>query len=122
MSSLPVPIKSRDEAHLRDSISRSPFSTSFRSGSPIARESLARDLAECPADEVETPEQNECTSSGDESSEASTTRQMEAQHSMTHSYRRPGFVAFGGTRPAVTPQFKDTACMVNQEGKTRVKE
>ncbi|KAF5872474.1 putative mate efflux family protein [Botrytis fragariae] len=114
-SSFPVPIKSSDEGHLRDSISRSPFSTSFISSSPIAQESLARDLAEYPADEVEAPEHIECTSSGDESSEASTIRQSEAQHSMTHSYRRPSFVAFGGTRPAVTPQFKETAWLTKKE-------
>ncbi|QSZ34178.1 hypothetical protein DSL72_005767 [Monilinia vaccinii-corymbosi] len=115
MSSFPLPIKSKNEGHPNDPMSRSLFGTSFRSCSPIAQESLARDLAEYPADEAEASDQNGCTSSGDESSEASTIRQIEAQHSMTHSYRRPSFVAYGGTRPAVTPQFKDAAWLTKKE-------
>lgn len=73
------------------------------SGSPLAQESIARDLEECDDDEVETPDTG-TASSEDDSSEASTVRPDAVQHSMANSYRRPSFVAFGGTRGAVTPQ------------------
>ncbi|KAG0652649.1 putative transporter [Hyphodiscus hymeniophilus] len=82
------------------SIGRSPFSSSYLSASPIAQESIARDLAECSDDE----EEPDSPSSEDES-EASTIREPGHQdatsHSMASSYRRPSFVAFGGTRPAI---------------------
>ncbi|PQE13661.1 hypothetical protein CJF31_00005142 [Rutstroemia sp. NJR-2017a BVV2] len=108
--SFPTPIKSGDERY--GSIGRSPFNNSLLVGSPIAQESLARDLAEYPADEIESTSQYD---SEDESSEASTVRLEESQHSMTHSYRRPSFVAFGGTRPAVTPQFRETTFLSKKE-------
>jgi MATE family multidrug resistance protein len=110
--SFPRPIKSGDERY--GSIGRSPFNNSLLVGSPIAQESLARDLAEYPADEIESASQYD---SEDESSEASTVRLEDSQHShsMTHSYRRPSFVAFGGTRPAVTPQFRETTFLSKKE-------
>ncbi|PQE10280.1 mate efflux family protein [Rutstroemia sp. NJR-2017a WRK4] len=108
--SFPKPIKSGDERY--GSMGRSPFNNSLLVGSPIAQESLARDLAEYPADEIESTSQYD---SEDESSEASTVRLEESQHSMTHSYRRPSFVAFGGTRPAVTPQFRETTFLSKKE-------
>ncbi|KAM3065795.1 hypothetical protein ACMFMF_010723 [Clarireedia jacksonii] len=108
--SFPQPIKSGDERY--GSIGRCPFNNSLLVGSPIAQESLARDLAEYPADETETTTQYD---SGDDSSEASTVRLEDTQHSMTHSYRRPSFVAFGGTRPAVTPQFVETTFLTRKE-------
>ncbi|PQE03771.1 hypothetical protein CJF30_00006494 [Rutstroemia sp. NJR-2017a BBW] len=108
--SFPKPIKSGDERY--GSMGRSPFNNSLLVGSPIAQESLARDLAEYPADEIESTSQY---NSEDESSEASTVRLEESQHSMTHSYRRPSFVAFGGTRPAVTPQFGETTFLSKKE-------
>src|SRR6187402_2328684 len=111
MSSSAQPIKTQPSRH--GSIARSPFSgsylsSSYLSGSPIAQESIARDLAEYGDDEVETPESGE-TSSEDDSSEASTVRPDAQQHSMANSYRRPSFVAFGGTRPALTPQLAESA-------------
>jgi MATE family multidrug resistance protein len=98
MSTPPRPIKAANSRH--GSIARSPFSTSYLSASPIAQESIERDLAECSDDEVETPES---LSSEDESSESSTIRPDTLQHSFSNSYRRPSFVAFGAGRPAVTP-------------------
>lgn len=100
----------------RRSIARSPFS-SYLSASPIAHESIARDLAECSDDDGDTSEP-ESPSSEDEGSEASTVRQEPPQHSMTSSYRRPrSFVAFGGTRPAITPQIHEANWLTKKEKK-----
>ena len=90
--------------HSRNSIARSPFSSSFRAGSPIAQESIERDLAECSEYEaaIVDDEEDEASSS-DEESEASTVRPDGGHsHSMASSYRRPSFVAFGQSRPTVT--------------------
>ena len=96
----PRAIKSSPDRH--GSIARSPFSSSYLSSSPIAQESIARDLAECSDDEEDAEEPD---SPSEDESEASTIReaghQDAASHSMASSYRRPSFVAFGGTRPAV---------------------
>ncbi|KAG4430689.1 hypothetical protein IFR05_013822 [Cadophora sp. M221] len=117
MSSSARPIKKQPSRH---SIARSPFSNSylsgsFLSGSPIAQQSIARDLEECD-DEVETPD-TASASSEDDSSEASTVRPDAVQHSMANSYRRPSFVAFGGTRGAVTPQFQEPNYLTKKEKK-----
>lgn len=112
MSSPSKPIKVGDNS--QGSISRSPFSNQILSSSPIAQESIMRDLAEYPTNETETPEQDGGSSSRDESSGASTVRPEDTQHSMTHSYRRPS-VAFGGTRPAVTPHVGDATFLSKRE-------
>jgi MATE family multidrug resistance protein len=96
------------------SIGRSPFSRSYLSSSPIAQESIARDLAECSDDEPEE-EEPESPSSEDDSSEASTVRQDGHHHSMASSYRRPSFVAFGGTRPAVAPHKQENTFLTKKE-------
>ncbi|EKD21673.1 uncharacterized protein L3040_004897 [Drepanopeziza brunnea f. sp. 'multigermtubi'] len=93
--------------------SSSYLSGSFLSGSPIAQISIARDLAECDDDEVETPEEGHA-SSDDDSSEISTDA---VQHSMANSYRRPSSVAFGGARAAVTPQFTEPNYLTKREKK-----
>ena len=124
MSTPGRPIKGRQSR--QSSLARSPFSSSFLSASPIAQESLARDLAECndqggsgydgpgdsnrPVHESDSP-----TSDDDDSSETSTVRPDETQHSMVNSYRRPSFVAFGGARPAVTPQQSEPARLTKRE-------
>ena len=119
MATPPRPIKAQSSKH--GSIARSPFSSSYLSASPIAQESLARDLAECSDDEQEGEGEEEeasdpdSLSSEDDSSEASTVRPGAPQHSMASSYRRPSFVAFGGTRPAVTPQFQETNWLTKKE-------
>ncbi|KAK2627696.1 hypothetical protein QTJ16_002342 [Diplocarpon rosae] len=108
----------------RNSIGRSPFnnssylSASFLSGSPIAQESIARDLAEYDDDDnqFEPPEEAE-DGSEDDSSEASTLRADAVQHSMANSYRRPSFVAFGGSRPAVTAQLTEPSYLTKREKK-----
>jgi MATE family multidrug resistance protein len=97
--------------------SHSPFSSSYLASSPIAYESIARDLAECSDDEVEAPESLDESSSEEESSDASTVRPGENQHSMVSSYRRPSFVAFGGTRPAITPHISETTYLSKKEKK-----
>ncbi|KAI9053021.1 hypothetical protein LZ554_003291 [Drepanopeziza brunnea f. sp. 'monogermtubi'] len=103
-----------------NSVRRSSFnnsssypSGSFLSGSPIAQISIARDLAECEDDEIETPEEGDA-SSDDDSSETSTDA---VQHSMANSYRRPSSVAFGGARAAVAPQFTEPNYLTKREKK-----
>lgn len=99
-----------------NSIARSPFSTSYLSASPIAQDSIARDLLECSDDDDDVPEPP--SPSSDESSQASTIRPDGGQqHSMASSYRRPSFVAFGGTRPTITPQHLDREFLTRKEKK-----
>ena len=95
------------------SIARSPFSTSYLSASPIAQESIARDLLECSDDENDIPG----SPSSDSSSSTSTIRPDDVHRSMTSSFRRPSAVAYGATRPAVTPQHLDTVWLTKKEKK-----
>ena len=115
MPTPPKPILAQASRH--GSIARSPFSTSYISSSPMAQESIARDLAECSDDEEVDATESDSTSSEDDSSEASTVRPDAPHHSMATSYRRPSFVAFGGTRPALTPKFSDPAYLTKKEKK-----
>lgn len=107
MTSNARPISSTPPQH--GSIARSPFSSSFLSGSPIAEQSIARDLEECSdEDDVEGAQNDDDDNDDDEEysdtdSESSTVRPDTKTHSMSSSYRRASFVAYGGTRPAVTP-------------------
>ena len=114
MTTPPRPIKSQSSRN--SSVARSPFSSSYLSASPIAQESIARDLAECSDDEGDISEPD-TPSSEDDSSEASTVRQDAPYHSMANSYRRPSFVAFGGTRPAVTPHNQEVNWLTKKERK-----
>lgn len=86
------------------------------SASPLAQESIARDIAEA------TDEEDEASSSDGESfddgSEASTVRPT---HEMASSYRRPSFVAFGGTRPSVAPQHAEVSHLTKKD-KARARE
>lgn len=100
----------------RASISRSPFSTSYLSASPIAQESIARDIAECGEDEYEEPE-SAPSSSDEDDSETSTVRPGEYDHSMVHSFRRPSFVAFGERRATVTPHLPEPQYLTKKEKK-----
>jgi MATE family multidrug resistance protein len=102
MPSQARPIRSPPRRQL--SIARSPFSTSYLSVSPLAQESIERDIAS-DEDSGVFDDESEGSTSGDDS-EASTIRPDAPSHSMASSYRRPSFVAFGGSRPAVT-QFSD---------------
>jgi multidrug resistance protein, MATE family len=110
----------RAQSSRQSSVARSPFSSSYLSASPIAQESLARDLAECDdpegSDHDSRGSENP-TSDDDSSSEASTVRPDETQHSMASSYRRPSFVAFGGARPAIAPQQSEPAWLTKKEKK-----
>ena len=115
MPTPPRPIRSQAERH--GSSSRSPFSSSYLSASPLAQESIARDLAECDDDEEEEVPEEDSSSSSDESSDASTVRPDAGQHSMASSYRRPSFVAFGGTRPAITPHPNEAPILTKKERK-----
>lgn len=126
MSTPHQPIKARSSR--QSSVARSPFSSSYLSASPIAQESLARDLAEYDDPEGSGdggPDERDGrfqrgdnpTSDDESSSGASTVRPEETQHSMANSYRRPSFVAFGGTRPAITPQQSDPTWLTKKEKK-----
>ncbi|TVY64290.1 putative transporter [Lachnellula suecica] len=99
------------------SIARSSFSASYLSQSPIAQESIARDLAEYSDDEIEQPESDSEESGSEDESDASTVRPNAPQHSMASSYRRPSFVAFGGTRPAITPHGAEGTFLTKKEKK-----
>ncbi|TVY45064.1 putative transporter [Lachnellula cervina] len=113
-----APQSIEQQASRSRSIARSPFSNSYLSQSPIAQESIARDLAECSEDEVEQPESDGDESSSESESDTSTLRPDAPQTSMASSYRRPSFVAFGGTRPAITPHAgPDTAYLTKKEKK-----
>lgn len=107
MSTPSRPIKGQSSRSA--SIARSPFSTSYLSASPIAQESIARDLLECSDDENGQAE----TSSSDSSS---TISPDDLQHSMANSFRRPS-AAYGATRPAVIPQHLDTVWLTKKEKK-----
>jgi len=110
MSTPSKPIKKQPSRNA--SIARSPFSTSYLSASPLAQESIARDLLEYSDDENDGPE-----SPSDSSSSTSTVRPDDLQHSMASSFRRPSAVAFGAARPAVTPQHFDTVWLTKKEKK-----
>ncbi|KAG9248135.1 MATE transporter [Calycina marina] len=94
-------------------IARSPFSTSFLSTSPIAQESIARDLLECSDDENQEADHGD----SDSSSGSSTVRADDSQHSIAHAFRRPSAVAYGAARPALTPQNLETVRLSKREKK-----
>lgn len=102
MPTPPKPI-SGSPSTTRGSIARSPFSSSFIASSPLAQESLQRDIEEGSEDETRIIESDDEGSSSDDESEASTVRPVGQNHSMANSYRRPSFVAYGGPRASVTP-------------------
>lgn len=80
------------------------YGSSYLSSSPIAQESIARDLADYSEDEDNevAVAADGCSSSG-EDSEASTVRPSDQQPSMSTAYRRLSSVTYGGSRSAVTP-------------------
>jgi MATE family multidrug resistance protein len=111
----------------RGAAAKSPFSTSFLAGSPLAaQESIQRDLAEYSEEEAavdsEEDDSDEDDSDSEDESEASTVRPTGGQsHSMASSYRRPSFVAFGQTRPTVPPH-PDVNFLTKKERKQARKE
>ena len=121
MSTPSRPIEATSQA--RHSIARSPFSSSFLAGSPIAQESIERDLAEYSDEEAAVvDDEDDEASSSDEESETSTVRpDAGPSHSMASSYRRPSFVAFGQSRPTVTPHA-DVSFLTKKEKKQARKE
>jgi multidrug resistance protein, MATE family len=101
MAARPQPIASG--SNNRSSLARSPFSTS---SSPLAEESIARDIAECSEYEVAITidgDEEDASEPESELSDSSTVRPAGPSHSMASSYRRPSFMAFGASRPTVTP-------------------
>lgn len=88
------------------SAGHSPFSTSFHSGSPLAEESIARDLADC-SDEEDAVSTDSYPDGGADSEYVSEASAVRPSHHMSDSYRRPSFVAFGGNRPAIAPQHPE---------------
>jgi len=115
---MPTPARPiKGQPRRQSSVARSPFSSSYLSTSPLAHESIARDLEECSDDEEEIPEPDSPSSEDDDSSETSTVRPDGADHSMANSYRRPSFVAFGQSRSTVTPQHAEAAWLTKKEKK-----
>jgi multidrug resistance protein, MATE family len=121
MSTPSLPIEATSQS--RPSIARSPFSSSFLAGSPIAQASIERDLAEYSDEEAAAvDDEGDEASSSDEESETSTVRPDGGHsHSMASSYRRPSFVAFGQSRPTVTPH-PDMSFLTKKEKKQARKE
>lgn len=109
MTTPPRFIRSQPSVH---SLARSPFSSSYLSASPIAQESIARDLAD---DDQGLPGPESPFDDDDDDSEASTVRPDAHQHSMATSYRRPSLVSFGSIRPAVAPRHADPTCPTKKE-------
>lgn len=102
-SSKPIPqrINSPSNSHAHDIASS--LAASFRAGSPIAQEALARDLAaDSDWDEGETP-------FDDDASDVSVDPHGPIM------YRRPSGVAYGTTRPAVGPRPMDDPVLTQAE-------
>lgn len=118
MASPSRPITATSRPH-GGSIARSPFNSSFLSASPLAQESIARDIA-ASSDDEEDAASSSGGDTSDNESEASTVR---PSHQMAGSYRRPSFVAFGGTRPAIAPQHAEVKYLTKKEkAKIRMEE
>lgn len=82
---------------------RPNLSASFRSGSPLAEQVLARDIAECSDDDVD-----EAVADG---------LLSDAEYSGHIMYRRPSGVAYGASRPIINPQSVDEPAMTPLERK-----
>lgn len=120
MPSSSKPIKANSTSY--GSVPRSVFSSSYLSASPIAEASLARDLEDLSEDEGAVAGHG---SESDAESETSTVKANGQGCSMAGSYRRPSFVAFGGTRPTVTPALAhhdNMAYLTKEERKESRKE
>lgn len=84
----------------------STSATSFRSGSPLAEQVLARDIAECTDDEDAVANDGAVDDAND------------ADHDIGHPmYRRPSGVAYGASRPVFNPQTTDEPAMTPLERK-----
>jgi MATE family multidrug resistance protein len=104
-----------DDAFLTDSYSRS-----FRSGSPIAQASIARDLANYADDEDPN------AADDDSDSEASTMRPVKSvlgttPHSLAGSYHRPSFFT-AGPRGTVVPHSGDQELYLSRQERERALE
>jgi multidrug resistance protein, MATE family len=122
MPTPPQPIEGTSPTRPRGSLGRSPFSSSFLSVSPLAQESIDRDIREWNDAGIIDDDEDEEASSSDEESEASTVRPGVQTHSMANSYRRPSFVAFGQTRPTVTPYPDKTYVTKKEKSQARKEE
>ncbi|KAJ3522298.1 hypothetical protein NM208_g12919 [Fusarium decemcellulare] len=80
------------------------LSSSWRVGSPLAEEALARDIAECSDDDFDEDNAIDDASISD----------FDTGPTM---YRRPSGVAFGGSRPILNPQTFDEPAMTALERK-----
>jgi MATE family multidrug resistance protein len=118
MPTPPQPIEGSSPTRPQGLFGRSPFSSSFLSASPLAQESIERDIREWDDAGVFEDE----ASSSDEESEASTIMPGAQTHSMASSYRRPSFVAFGQTRPTVTPSPDKTYMTKKEKSMARKEE
>ncbi|KAL6698272.1 MATE efflux family protein [Trichoderma pleuroticola] len=76
------------------------FSSSFRSGSPLAEQVLAQDIAECTDDDFDPDDD-----------------QIDVEHGHHFMYRRPSGVAYGAARPAFNPSALDEPILTPLERK-----
>lgn len=84
----------------------------FFPSSPIAQQAIAQDIEEFSDD---GGDQDYGEPSSDEESEASISRPMGQNHSMTSTYQRPSYVAYGGGRSTVTPQIGESGSLTKTE-------
>lgn len=106
------PIPSKQSAPAGDF--SNPFGGSFRASSPLAQEILARDLAECPDEDIAV-DASDIESGGSESDEGIPGPTL---------YRRPSGIAFGTTRPALSlgPAGPDESPVLSRVERARSRE
>lgn len=106
--SQPIPAKNGSSAGHHDI--QSAFASSFRSGSPLAQEMLARDLAECSDEDGDVPFDTEAIGEGEDDDEDLPGPTL---------YRRPSGIAFGTTRPAFGTGALDEPALLTRTERTR---
>ncbi|KAL2126953.1 hypothetical protein VTI74DRAFT_11561 [Chaetomium olivicolor] len=105
----PIATKSRPSNNGHHDV-QSTFASSFRSASPLAQEMLARDLAECSDEDVESPGDSEALQSGEDEDDLAPGPTL---------YRRPSGIAFGTIRPALGPGGLDEPAVLTRSERTR---
>src|SRR5690242_7450725 len=89
----------------------STSASSFRAGSPLAEQVLARDIAECANDDHHADVHGGTVDDTND-------HDNDVDHDVGHTkYRRPSGVAYGASRPVFNPQSADEPAMTPLERK-----